>query len=136
MKLQDLKIERDDFSVFLELNPREKIEFLSDATEHGIEESIIKQIDNLANRFLPEMPYIETKDIQVGNYKLSMKNIMDVDGNELSILKGGEKTFNNSRLRTVYIEVDKNQVVCEEILTKYGFVLADKPSENQIWKND
>jgi len=59
---------------------------------------------------------------------------MDVDGNELSILKGGEKTFNNSRLRTVYIEVDKNQVGCEKILTKYGFVLADKLSENQIWK--
>ena len=95
MKLQDLKIERDDFSVFLELNPREKIEFLSDATEHGIEESIIKQIDNLANRFLPEMPYIETKDIQVGNYKLSITIFKD------------EMHFNSNSMRAIRRFVSK-----------------------------
>ena len=47
MKLKELDITRDDFSVFLELNPREKVEFLSDATERGIEESIVKQMTSL-----------------------------------------------------------------------------------------
>jgi len=95
MKLEELDITRDDFSVFLELNPREKIEFLSDATEYGIEESIIKQIDNLADRFIPEMPYIETKDIQVGNYKLS-----------ITILKD-EMHFNSNSMRAIRKFVSK-----------------------------
>ena len=37
-------------------------------------------------------------------------------------------------LRTVYIEVDKDQIECEDILTNYGFVLIDMPSNNQIWR--
>ena len=77
MKLKELDITKDDFSVFLELNPREKVEFLLDATEHGIEESIVKQIDNLANRFLPESTFVETKDFSVGDYKLSVTIFRD-----------------------------------------------------------
>ena len=59
---------------------------------------------------------------------------IDVDGTEAAILKGGQKTFSNPDLRTVYIEVDKDQIECEDILTNYGFVLIDMPSNNQIWR--
>ena len=59
---------------------------------------------------------------------------IDVDGTEKAILKGGQKTFSNPDLRTVYIEVDKDQIECEDILTNYGFVLIDMPSNNQIWR--
>ena len=59
---------------------------------------------------------------------------IDVDGNELSILKGGEITFSNSILRTIYIEVDKKNLECKKILSNYGFVLKYEPSENQIWE--
>ena len=95
MKLKELDITRDDFSVFLELNPREKVEFLSDATERGIEESIVKQIDNLANRFLSKSTFVETKDIQVGNYKLS-----------ITILKD-EMHFNSNSMRAIRKFVSK-----------------------------
>ena len=102
MKLEELDITREDFSVFLELNPREKIEFLSDATEHGIEESIIKQIDNLANRFLPELPFVETKDFRVGNYKLSvtmMKDAIHLNSNSLrAIRKFMSKLWNDGMI--------------------------------------
>ena len=59
---------------------------------------------------------------------------IDVDGNELSILKGGEKTLNNPKLTTIFIEVDYKKIGCEEILADYGFVLTHKFGENQIWK--
>ena len=59
---------------------------------------------------------------------------IDVDGTETAILKGGQKTFSNSDLRTVYIEVDKDHIECEDILINYGFVLIDMPSDNQIWR--
>ena len=59
---------------------------------------------------------------------------IDVDGTETAILKGAQKTFSNPDLRTVYIEVDKDQIECEDILTNYGFVLIDMPANNQIWR--
>ena len=58
---------------------------------------------------------------------------IDVDGNETEILNGGEKTFRNKELRSVYIEIDPKQAQCESILRGYGFDLEQKPSENQIW---
>tara|TARA_Y100000310_G_scaffold114638_1_gene113149 strand:- start:368 stop:772 length:405 start_codon:yes stop_codon:yes gene_type:complete len=102
MKLQDLQIARDDFSVFLELAPREKVEFLSDASEHGIEESIIKQIDNLASRFLSKPPFVETKDFQVGEFKLSVTMLPDeihLNSNSLrAIRKFVSKLWNDGML--------------------------------------
>lgn len=61
---------------------------------------------------------------------------IDVDGTEAAILKGGQKTFSSLELRTVYIEVDKDQIECEDILTNYGFVLKEMHNENQIWKRE
>ncbi len=58
---------------------------------------------------------------------------IDVDGNELSILKGGEKTLNNPKLKTIFIEVDYKNIGCEEILADYGFVLTNTFGDNQIW---
>ena len=58
---------------------------------------------------------------------------IDVDGNETDILRGGKNTFSDSRLRTIYIEVDSMQNNCEIFLSDYGFILVKKHSENQIW---
>ena len=59
---------------------------------------------------------------------------IDVDGDETSILKGGQQTFSNPDLRDVFIEVDAKQPGCEKILTDYGFILIDKFGDNSIWK--
>ena len=59
---------------------------------------------------------------------------IDVDGTETAILKGGQKTFSNPDLRAVYIEVGKDQLECEDILTNYGFVLKETHNDNQIWR--
>ena len=61
--------------------------------------------------------------------------------NELSILKGGAKTFMDSRLRSVFIEVDTSQPEYSRVLDNYGFKLNRKQKnnendrfENQVWE--
>ena len=58
---------------------------------------------------------------------------IDVDGNELYILKCGEKTFNNPKLETIFIEVDYKNIGCKETLVDYGFLLTNTFVDNQIW---
>ena len=58
---------------------------------------------------------------------------IDVDGNELSILKGRGKTLKNPKLKSNYFEVDYKNIGCKETLVDYGFVLTHKFGENQIW---
>ena len=75
---------------------------------------------------------------QVGIQPTMIK--IDVDGNELSILKGGAKTFMNSKLRSVFIEVDTSQPEYSTVLDNYGFKLNMKKKntndrfENQVWE--
>ena len=61
---------------------------------------------------------------------------IDVDGNELKILKGGKKVFSNNKLRTIIIEMIENLPNYSEIkkyLNDKGFKLENKFEENQIW---
>ena len=44
MKLNELEIYEDDFDLFVALDARDKIEFLFDAMQVGLEEASIKQI--------------------------------------------------------------------------------------------
>ena len=61
---------------------------------------------------------------------------IDVDGNELSILKCGEKTLNNPKLESIFIEVDYKNIGCKETLVDYGFVLTSTFGDNQMWNNE
>ena len=57
---------------------------------------------------------------------------IDVDGNELSILKCGEKTLNNPKLESIFIEVDYKNIGCKETLVDYGFLLTKTFCEKHI----
>ena len=61
---------------------------------------------------------------------------IDVDGNELSILKCGEKTPNNPKLESIFIEVDYKNIGCKETLVDYSFVLTSTFGDNQMWNNE
>ena len=113
MKLKELDITRDDFSVFLELNPREKVEFLSDATERGIEESIVKQIDNLANRFLSKSTFVETKDFSVGDYKLSVtisRDEIQLNSNSLRAIRRFVSKLWNDGMLLSKLDIKKTKI--------------------------
>jgi len=103
MKLQDLKIREDDFSVFVELSPRAKIECLSDAINVGIEKSICKQIDRVGKQFLKqERPLIATDEFKVGRFKLSVtmvRNEVHLNSNSIrAIRKFIDKLWNDGFL--------------------------------------
>ena len=59
-----------------------------------------------------------------------IKNISSV----LYTHQHADQTHGINDLRTFYIEVDKDQIESEDILTNSGFVLTAIPSNNQIWR--
>ena len=45
MSFNELEILEDEFDLFVALDHQEKIEFLFDAVEQGIEDAVVKQVD-------------------------------------------------------------------------------------------
>ena len=62
MKLNELEILEDDFDLFVALDDSDKIEFLFDATQIGIEAAIIKQVTRLSEKWLPAPPAVRVTD--------------------------------------------------------------------------
>jgi len=61
---------------------------------------------------------------------------IDVDGNEYKILQGGIKTFETTKLRSIYIEMIESlpdYVPIKTFLLDHGFRLQSKSSDNQVW---
>tara|TARA_R100000908_G_C3646779_1_gene80436 strand:- start:69 stop:473 length:405 start_codon:yes stop_codon:yes gene_type:complete len=77
MKLNELEICEDDFDLFVALNPREKIEFLFDATQIGAEAACIKQVDKLAHSISNKKMSVRSQDFKAGKYTLSITSVMD-----------------------------------------------------------
>jgi spore cortex formation protein SpoVR/YcgB (stage V sporulation) len=77
MKLKDLEIHEDDFDLFVALNPKEKIEFLFDASQIGVEASITKQVDKLSSQVsIKEVPVV-SQNFNVGQFKLCVTSVLD-----------------------------------------------------------
>ena len=73
MRLNELDIREDDFDLFVALDDKDKVEFLFDATQIGLESSILKQVDKLTRGIpVPPIKFIQTEDYQVGRHKLTV----------------------------------------------------------------
>jgi hypothetical protein len=72
MNLNELEILEDDFDLFIALDDSNKIEFLFDALETGIEASILKQVAKLDSmrREMPLKQKISTEDFEFGQHRL------------------------------------------------------------------
>ena len=70
MRLDELEILEHDFDLFVALDDANKIEFLYDATEVGMEEAVVKHVTKLADQYAPKVPTIQSEDFQVGPYRL------------------------------------------------------------------
>lgn len=116
MEIDKLKISENDFDLFIELDPRQKLEFLWDAQYVGLEASILKQIEKLDAKegisFQEKMPTTIVHDFEVGQTRLcvticneriycnsnSLKAIRQficklwLDGHLLMKIKGAKKT--------------------------------------------
>jgi hypothetical protein len=94
MNLQDLEILEDDFDLFVALNNTEKIEFLFDAVEQGIEASVNKQVSKLASTIPSHKEIARVEDDQFGTTRLCVvltKNEIHLNSDSLKAIK----TFTN-----------------------------------------
>ena len=72
MKFDELEILEDEFDLFVALDDHEKIEFLFDATEMGLEASVLKQIAKLDTKVMPRKRLVSTADFSIGNVRLAV----------------------------------------------------------------
>jgi len=105
MKLNELEIREDDFDLFVALNPKEKIEFLFDATQLGTEAACIKQVDKLANSIsMTNMKMPKTQEFSAGKYTLSVTHVLNelhLNSNSLrSIQRFVAKLWNDGLILT------------------------------------
>jgi len=72
MTLSELNIDEDAFDIFITFNAREKIEFLSDAIEFGIEPAMLKQIGKMTEHIIENdsLPIVSSQDFMSGGYRL------------------------------------------------------------------
>ncbi len=102
MKLNELEIFEDDFDLFVALDDTDKIEFLFDATQLGLEAATIKQVGKLADRYAPKRPMVTVEDYQVGPYRLCITqypNKIHLNSNSIrAIRKFTEKLWNDGLL--------------------------------------
>ncbi len=96
--LGELKIEEDVFDIFITFNAREKIEFLSDALEFGIEAAILKQISKLPDDIKEtELPIISSQDFVSGTHRLCVTTL----DNEIQLNSDSLKTIRNFALKLI-----------------------------------
>ena len=94
MKLKELNICEDDFQLFVELSPKEKIQFLFDASQLGIEQAVTKQVSKIEQMIHDDEPRLTSKiivqDIMVGMHRLSilsMEGEVHINSDSLSVLR-------------------------------------------------
>jgi len=102
MKLNELEILEDDFDLFVALDDSDKIEFLFDATQIGMEAAIIKQVARLTEKYQMREPIVQVTDYEVGPYRISVTEYPDklhINSNSLRAIKRFvEKLWNDGTL--------------------------------------
>jgi len=90
MKLNELEIWEDDFDLFVALDDSDKIEFLFDATQIGMEAAVIKQVARLTEKYQMREPIVQVTDYEVGPYRISVTEYPDklhINSNSLKAIK-------------------------------------------------
>jgi len=130
MELQDLKIREDDFELFVELNPREKIEFLFDASRIGVEASIIKQVDKLQDIIMPGRAPILTQDFNIGNFKLCVTTMMDeihLNSNSIKAIRKFVAKLWNDGLMLRRVDIKKSEFDTHRFFRAYKILGKGDP---------
>ena len=131
MKLNELEILEDDFDLFVALDDTNKIEFLFDATQIGIEASVLKQVGKLADRYAPKEPLISVQDFQVGPYRLAVTQYPDkisLNSNSLkAIKKFVDKLWNDGILLMRVKDAKKTQFDLYRYLRVYNIIGKGMP---------
>jgi len=95
--LSELNIDEDAFDIFITFNAKEKIEFLSDAMEFGIEPAMLKQIGKMTEHVIEDnsLPIVSSQDFISGGYRLC---ITTTEG-EVQFNSDSPKTIRNFTMK-------------------------------------
>jgi hypothetical protein len=93
MTLSDLNMNEDAFDIFVTFNASEKIEFLSDAMEFGIEPAILKQIEKISDDIVQQqsIPIVSSQDFISDGYRICVTTL----DAEIQLNSDSRKTLNN-----------------------------------------
>lgn len=130
MKLNELEIFEDDFDLFVALDDQDKIEFLFDATQIGIEAATIKQVGKLADKYVPNAPIVTVQDIQVGPYRLAITQFPDkisINSNSLKAVRRFVDKLWNDGIILSKIDAKKTQFDLYRYLRVYNIVGKTQP---------
>ena len=92
MEIDKLHIDAGDFDLFVELDPKQKLEFLWDAQYIGLEASALKQIEKLDDLepILQPLPKTIVHDFEVGHTRLCVtiyNDIMYLNSNSIKAIR-------------------------------------------------
>jgi len=70
MKLNELEILEDDFDLFVALDAADKIEFLFDACQVGLDQASSKQVGKMSDKYARHELFISAQEIRIGSHTL------------------------------------------------------------------
>ena len=93
MMLSELNMNEDAFDIFITFNASEKIEFLSDAMEFGIEPAILKQIEKISDDIVQQqsIPIVSSQDFVSDGYRICVTTLEA----EIQLNSDSRRTLNN-----------------------------------------
>jgi len=93
MTLSELNMNEDAFDIFVTFNASEKIEFLSDAMEFGIEPAILKQIEKISDDIVQHesIPIVSSQDFISDGYRICVTTLEA----EIQLNSDSRRTLNN-----------------------------------------
>lgn len=95
MKLTELEILPEEYDLFWMLSDSEKIEFLFDAINIGVSESILKQLTKTKNDGL-ELSPTSSEDISIGPHRLCISvfdDIITLNSDNLRVIRAFVRKF-------------------------------------------
>jgi hypothetical protein len=91
MNLKDLNIEEEAFDIFIALDPSQKIQFLADAIDYGIDSAMQTQLHDLQSGHSGKgIALVQLQVIHVGPHILnvmSVGNVMILNSDNLKVIR-------------------------------------------------
>jgi len=130
MKLNELKILEDDFDLFVALDDANKIEFLFDATQVGIEAAALHQCGKLADAYISEEPLVSVQDFEIGTRRLCITqypNAIHFNSNSIKAIRSFVKKLFNDGILLKRVESKKTEYDMYRFLRVYEIVGKSSP---------
>ena len=110
MMISELNIKEDEFDMFITFNASEKIEFLSDALEFGVEMAMLNQVCDMSDEELPLEVITSSQDFMHENARIcvtTFKGELQLNSNSLGSIRSFIRKLTNDGL--VITSIDKKK---------------------------